>query len=106
MEHTEHGFIRREFEKYKMATTAIHQLGDISSEEEDLCFVYAEDEDNWYGQWVTGLGFFDVRFPKSTTRDLTEQEVEKYSKLSLYVNGKYVEKTLQENLSEGTTYEY
>lgn len=94
MECTEHGVIRREFEKFKMATTAIHQLGDISSDEDDLCCVYAEDENNWYGQWVTGLGFFDVRFPKSTTRDLTEKETEKYSKLRLYINGNCVGREL------------
>ena len=94
MERTEHGVIRRVFEKYKIATTAIHQLGDISSDDEDICFVYAEDEENWYGQWVTGLGFFDVSFPKSTTRDLTEKEIEKYSKLNLYINSNYIGKAL------------
>jgi len=94
MQITEHGNIKREFLKYKMATTAIHQLGDISSDVEDLCFVYAEDDDNWYGQWATGIGFFDVKFPKATTRDLTEKEIVYYEKKNLYLNGSYVGKAL------------
>jgi hypothetical protein len=62
-----------------MATTAIHKLGDISRKEEDLCRVYDEDEENYYGSWVEGFGFFDVRFPKETTRPLTEEEVAYWS---------------------------
>lgn len=77
-----------------MATKAIHQLGDISSDWDDLCFVYAEDDDNWYGKWVTGFGFFDVKFPKATTRDLTEQEIVYYSKQNLYLSGNYVGKAI------------
>ena len=66
--------------KYMMATTAIHKLGDISSPTPDICSIEGEDGDDYIGQWVTGLGFFNVRFPKSTTRDLTDQEIEFYSK--------------------------
>ena len=65
--------------KYMMATTAIHQLGDISRDEEDLCIVYKEVDDDYIGNWVTGFGFFDVRFPKATTRDLTQEEIEHYN---------------------------
>ena len=79
--------ITREFEKYKMATVAHHKLGDISSDEPDLCFVYAEDENNWYGQWCTGFGFFDVRFPKESTRDLTKEELAIYRKKRVLLNG-------------------
>lgn len=64
--------------KYMMATTAIHKLGDISRDTPDLCVVSEEDEDNFYGNWVTGFGFISVRFPKTTTRNLTEDEIEKY----------------------------
>ena len=59
---------------YMTATKAFHLLGEISSEEPGLCRVYAEDDDNFYGVYVTGFGFFDVRFPKSTTKTLTEKE--------------------------------
>ncbi len=63
-----------------IATTAIHKLGDISREDGDLCRVTKETETDYLGMWVTGFGFFDVKFPKETTRDLTPEEVEKYNK--------------------------
>lgn len=69
--------------KYMMATTAIHKLGDISSDMPDLCHVVHESETDYYGSWVTGFGFFNVRFPKETTLELTEQEMSKYN--SMYV---------------------
>lgn len=64
--------------KYMMATTAIHQLGDISREQEDICRIESEEGADYIGSWVTGFGFFGVRFPKATTRDLTPTEVEHY----------------------------
>ena len=70
-----------------MATTAIHKLGDISSDEPDLCYIHDEDEENYIGNWATGLGFVEVRFPKNTTRDLTDAEREHFSKLRLVVSG-------------------
>jgi hypothetical protein len=69
----------QEIDKYMMATTAIHQLGDISRKTPDLCRVHKEDKENYIGSWVTGLGFIEVKFPKETTRDLTEAEIEKYN---------------------------
>ena len=67
--------------RYMMATTAIHQLGDISADTPDICRVYGEDDENYIGAWVTGFGFFDVKFPKTTTRPLTEEERAKYNKM-------------------------
>jgi hypothetical protein len=64
--------------KYMMATKAIHQLGDISSSIPDLCVIHSEDDDNYIGNWVSGFGFVDVKFPKNTTRELTPEEVDKY----------------------------
>jgi len=72
--------------KYMMATTAIHQAGDISRDDPDLCVIFEEDDTNYIGNWVTGLGFIDVKFPKETTRPLTEQEIEKYNKLSIQIS--------------------
>jgi hypothetical protein len=72
--------------KYMMATTAIHQLGDISSTAPDLCRVTSEDEENYIGMWVEGIGFFGVKFPKATTRDLTAEEIEKYNKMSIQIS--------------------
>lgn len=69
-----------------MATKANHKLGDISSDEPDLCHVYDEDEENYYGMWVTGFGFFDVEFPKATTRDLTKEEIDYYNSRSIQIN--------------------
>ena len=66
-----------------MATKAYHKLGDISSDEPDLCVVYSETENYYVGQWVTGYGFFNVHFPKNSTRELTESEIEYYEGLSL-----------------------
>lgn len=74
-------FRKKTIDKYMMATTAMHQLGDISSNEPDLCHIYDEDKENYYGTWVTGYGFFDVKFPKKTTKELTEAEIEKYNKM-------------------------
>ena len=71
--------------KYMMATKAYHKLGDISSDEPDLCHIDCEDDENFYGMWVTGLGFAHVRFPKATTRELTKKEIKKYNKLSVQI---------------------
>lgn len=73
--------------RYMMATKAIHQLGDISSDEPDLCYVYSEEGDDYVGRWATGLGFFNVKFPKATTRDLTDEEYEKFSKQHIGMSG-------------------
>ena len=47
---------------------------DISRDEPCYCVVASEDDENWYGNWVTGMGFFHVRFPKTTTRECTDEE--------------------------------
>ena len=64
--------------KYQMATIAYHQLGNISNDTPDLCSVNAETEEYYVGSWIYGLGFFNVLFPKITTRDLTEEDHEKF----------------------------
>lgn len=72
--------------KYKIATKAYHKLGDISRDEPDLCEIFEDDEDNYYGEWITGFGFIDVCFPKETTRDLTEDEIRQYVGTSIAIN--------------------
>ncbi len=64
--------------KFMMATIATHKMGDLSRIEPDLCLVGSETETDYIGIWVTGFGFFNVKFPKSTTKELTEQEREHY----------------------------
>jgi hypothetical protein len=57
----------------RVGTVAYHKLGDIGRDE-DFFAVTGEDADNYYGNWLTGLGFVNVRFPKATTRELTDAE--------------------------------
>lgn len=68
-------------DRYMMATSALHKLGDISRDEPDLAIIYGDSGDDWVGQWATGIGYINVRFPKATTRELTDGERATYSKL-------------------------
>jgi len=70
---------------YLMGTEAYHQLGDIGRDEDDLFQAYDETDDYWIGSWVTGYGFFNVCFPKETSRELTPLEVEHWSKQRIQV---------------------
>ena len=72
--------------KYMMATMAVHQLGDLSSDVPDLCYIKYASSTDYYGSWVEGFGFVNVKFPKETTRDLTQEEITKYNKLSIRIN--------------------
>lgn len=73
--------------KYMMATDAFHQLGEISRRDPDLCVVISETETDYYGSWVFGIGFINVRFPKSTTRHLTDDEVAYYNEMDIHIIG-------------------
>lgn len=73
--------------KHMMGTKAYHKLGEISRDEPDLCHIYDQDDENWYGTWVEGFGFFDVRFPKDATRDLTQKEIDHYQGLNYVLAG-------------------
>jgi len=66
---------------YMIATEANHQMGELHREfgemsVENLCFVTKETEDHYIGAWITGYGFFNVMYPKKSTRRLTKEEVE------------------------------
>lgn len=62
-----------------MATEAHHQFaGDISRDTPALAVIEDEIDTHWIGQWVTGLGFLHVHFPKDTTRPLTDEEISLY----------------------------
>jgi hypothetical protein len=83
----EEGFKKRKIEgKYMMGTEAYHQLGNISSDEYDLFYAQAETDKYWIGNWVTGFGFINVCFPKETSRELTQEEIEKYNKQAIQIN--------------------
>lgn len=79
--------LSKENSKYMMATKAIHVLGDISRGGPDLCIIFDEDEKNYIGNWVTGYGFIEVKFPKETTRELTEKEREFYQTKNINMAG-------------------
>lgn len=64
---------------YMMATNAIHKLGDISRDVPSLAIIYGEEGDDLIGEWVTGIGYVNVRFPKATTRELTAEERAEYN---------------------------
>lgn len=49
-------------------------MGDISSDVPTLCDIDGEDEENYIGNWVDGWEFVEVKFPKKTTKELTDDE--------------------------------
>lgn len=79
---------------YMIATKAIHKLGDISRDYgeqleergENLCYANKEDEENYIGSWVTGFGFIEVKFPKQTTRKLTQEEITYFNTKSVQIS--------------------
>lgn len=70
----------RKFKKpfYMMGTQAFIRFGSLSRNTPNLCLINKEDEDNFIGRWVFRSFFFNVRFPKNTTRELTDEERDKY----------------------------
>jgi hypothetical protein len=71
--------------KYMIGTIALHLLGYISRDKGDLCRIYGETDQYFVGTWVTGFGFFDVLFPKETTRELTPEEVTYWNSRSVQI---------------------
>ena len=69
-----------------MGTKAYHQLGDISRDEYDLFYATGETEKYWVGMWIEGFGYFNVLFPKETSRELTKDEIEKYNNTYVQIN--------------------
>lgn len=61
----------------------ITQALDISRDEPDLCIIRREEAGCYRGEWSQGFGFVEVRFPKETTRDLTDAERAHYEHVTL-----------------------
>ena len=86
---------QKEFKEciHRMGTKAYHLTGDISRDEDDLFIAGGETDKYYIGNWVEGLGFADVLFPKETSRKLTQKEKDKYNKFNYCINsmnyGKY-----------------
>lgn len=74
-------------DRYMMATQAIHAVGNLSRDEPSLAIIYDERERDYVGEWATGMGFINVRFPKETTRELTAAEREIYRGKLIEVGG-------------------
>ncbi|HET9135136.1 MAG TPA: hypothetical protein VFO76_00755 [Candidatus Kapabacteria bacterium] len=77
--------------KYMIASEAYHLLGELSRTE-DLCHVNAETDNYYVGMWVTGFGFFNVLFPKDTTRELTDAEREYWNKKYIQIGSQPAQK--------------
>lgn len=71
--------------RYLMGTTAYHKMGDVSRDKGDLFITSNETDTHWIGNWVTGFGFINVCFPKSTSRELTEEEITEYNKTYIQI---------------------
>jgi hypothetical protein len=71
--------------RYMMATTATHTLGDISRSTPNLCVITGETETDYVGNWAVGLGFYGIRFPRATTRELTTEEKTKFAARTVYI---------------------
>lgn len=52
--------------------------------EDYVCILYGT-LDFWIGYWITGLGYFNVQFPKAWCRDLTEQEMKVFLKKRMVI---------------------
>lgn len=62
--------------KIMMGTKAYHQLGDISRDDYEGFSTNEETDEYWIGAWREGYGFFNVLFPKATSRELTQEEID------------------------------
>lgn len=71
----------------KGGSPAIHKLGDIGRDEDDLIFVKSETEDHFIGNFVEGFGFADVEYRKSDCRPLTPGEIEKLNNSQIQLGG-------------------
>ena len=77
--------------KILVGSMAYHQLGDISREwgmdipykhgTPEYFYAQKETEHYYIGSWAEGFGFFNVVYPKNTTRELTQEELEYYNTL-------------------------
>lgn len=79
---------------FMIATVAHHNIGDVSREFIDgdidnLCYITKKDPKGefYVGNWITGHGLINVRFPVDTTRELTNDEVNKFHGKRLSMGG-------------------
>ena len=70
-------------QKIMMGTSATHKLGDISRKSPQPCIITEEDSEYFIGEWAFHISyaFVSVKFPKSTTRPLTDDEKQMHGDL-------------------------
>src|ERR1019366_7775848 len=82
--------------RFMIATMAYYQcpadgqIYEISSLNSDICLVSHEDEDNYYGNWVNGRGIPNVRFPKSSTRELSDRDKDRFNGGQISINRRII----------------
>ena len=89
--------------RYMMATDAFHKwdfLPGIKTDLPEICFIPDEDgnedKNNYYGRRVLESKIFiGIRFPRKTTRYLSEEEINRYSLLlKMDVRGGFLKKEI------------
>lgn len=71
---------------YMIASEAIYGDREISRPP-NLCYIEGEEGNCYKGRWVVGSPFVNVKFPKATTRKLTEQEINNYHGTPILLGG-------------------
>ncbi|MFC6546107.1 hypothetical protein ACFQBN_05220 [Cohnella cellulosilytica] len=71
----------------KGGSPAIHKLGDIGREQDDLIYVKSETPDHFIGNFVEGFGFTDVAFKKNDCRSLNPGEIEELNNSVIRLGG-------------------
>ena len=53
------------------------ELRKLTRPESEFCYAkgWSEPDQAYVGNWLEGFGFFDVHFPKASTRPATEAEI-------------------------------
>src|SRR3972149_569362 len=71
--------------RYMMAEEGLTHDGCLLCDSLDICEVHAVRGDSYVGEYLLGIMVSDVRFPKSTTRDLNAEEKKKYNGMRVTV---------------------
>lgn len=67
---------------------AIHKLGNIGRDIDDLIVVHEESDNFYKGNFHEGFGFIDVKFAKVDVRPMTIDEVDKHNEQWFGINGR------------------
>lgn len=73
----------------KAGADAIHKLGNISREDDEYINVKREDENYYYGMFLEGYGFYDVKFNKKDCRPINKEEFMERNGMVMQMNKLY-----------------